>query len=714
MIQFLTELKRRHVYRVAIAYAVTAWLLLQLGAIIFPTLHAPDWCERVLLGFVVLGFPVALLLAWAFEVTPEGVRPTESVDSDEPRPARTHRRVGQTLNIVIIVILVAAVGVLAWQLSTQSHPSAAVVVAPVKSVAAPTTASAIPAKSIAVLPFENLSADKGNAYFVAGMQGLILTKLADIGDLKVISRTSTLSYGSHPQNLTLVGKQLGVATLLEGSVQKDGNQVLIEVQLIDAHTDNHIWAQSYQRTLENVFGVEGEVAEQIAQALKAKLSPTETRRLATALSNNPSANDLFLRAEYFTNQGAINYDTASWKQAIPLYHQAIAKAPGFALARARLSYVESLLAWFGGGGEDVQQLRTDARSQAERALTLAPDLAAAHLAIGFSDYWGKQDYTAALGAFAAALKSQPNDVDALAATGYVLRRQGHFDAATSAMQQALALDPRNTALTFELGTTYMLTRRYAEAERLSQQALALDPDNVRAKFQYSSSILYRTGDVTRALAAVQGDNPQLKSQRVYLLTLQRKYREALALLKGIPDTPDNFSFLSDSKALQQAELYRLAGDVANARPLYTRALPIARAQLKAQAGSARNESLVWSYVAQAELGLGHTGEALAAIEKSQALVAHDEDRVSGPATTELNASLYAETRRPGLAVPLLEKALATPGSGVSYSPVLLWLDPAWDPIRHDPRFQALLKKYARYKPAPATTASARSPSSAST
>ena len=710
MIRFLTELKRRHVYRVAIAYAVTAWLLLQLGAIVFPTLHAPDWCERVLLGFLVLGFPVAILLAWAFEVTPEGVRHTASADSAETRPARTHRRVGQTLNIVIIVILLAAVGVLAWQLSTKSHPGAAAVPAKAAVVAAHAPATVIPAKSIAVLPFENLSADKNNAYFVAGMQDLILTKLADIGDLKVISRTSTRRYASRPDNIAEISRQLGVATLLEGSVQKAGNQVLINVQLIDARTDNHIWGQTYQRTLENVFGVEGEVAEQIAQALKAKLSPTETKRLATALSQNPSANDLFLRAEYFTNQGAINYDTAAWKQAIPLYQQAIAKAPDFALARARLSYVESLLAWFGGGGADVQQLRDDAHTQAERALALAPDLAATHLAIGFSDYWGKQDYAAALTAFAAALKSQPNDVDALAATGYVLRRQGHFDAASNAMQKALSLDPRNTALAFELGTTYMLMRRYPEAERMSRRALALDPDNVRAKLQYSNAILYASGDVARALAAVQGDNPQLESQRVYLLTLQRKYSEALALLNGIPDTPDNFSFLSDPKSLQQAELYRLAGDGVHARPLYAQALPLARAQLKAQAGSARNESLVWSYVAEAELGLGHTGEALAAIEKSQALLARVEDRVYGPTTMELNAALFAEAGRADLAVPLLAKALATPGIGVGYSPVMLWLDQAWDPIRHDPRFQALLNKYAEYRP----TAAARSPPPAST
>ncbi|MGH8427664.1 MAG: tetratricopeptide repeat protein [Gammaproteobacteria bacterium] len=710
------ELRRRHVFRIAVAYAVAAWLLIQLGDIVLPTFGAPGWVLKVVIGLLVLFFPIALILAWAFEITPEGVRRTESADSEAARPAQTHRRVGQTLNIVIIAVLAAAAAVLAWRLTTRptkvtqpaalSAPAAHSAVS--AAVAPPQPATVIPAKSIAVLPFVNLNVDKQDAYFVAGMQDLILTKLADIGDLKVIARTSTESYGSHPENLTTVGRQLGVATLLEGSVQKAGNEVLITVQLIDAKTDAHIWAQSYQRTLENVFGVEGEVAEQIATALNAKLSPAETQRLATVLSSDPAANDLFLRAEYFANQGEINFATAAWKQAIPLYRQAIAKVPDFALARARLSYVESELAG-AGGGEDVQQLTTDARSQAEQALALAPDLAEAHLAIGFSDYIGRGDYAAALTAYAAALKARPNDADALAARGYVLRSQGRFGAAIAAFQQALARDPRNSARVFDLGLTYMLVSRYAEAEATFLHALALDPDNGRAKLYYPIAILFVSGDVVRAMAAAQGDAPQLQWWRVTLLTYQRKYQQALALLAGIPDTPDNFPIYFGSKAQRQADLYRLAGDTTRAKSLYEKALPLARTQLKAEAGSDSNESFVWNNVADIELGLGHTAAGLAAGAQSQALKTRANDHFYGPAVMEDNAQLYAEAGRPDLAVPLLAKALATPGIGINYSPVLLWLDPAWDPIRHDPRFQALLKKYAKYKP---TTAASSAPAAA--
>ena len=552
-----------------------------------------------------------------------------------------------------------------------------------------------------MLPFENLSSDKDNAYFSDGMQDLILTKLADIGQLKVISRTSTMQYGSHPQNLTIIGEQLGVATLLEGSVQKSGNQVLINVQLIDAKTDAHLWAQSYQRTLDNVFGVEGEVAGQIATALKAKLSPAETQNLATALSADPAANDLFLRAEYIANQSRMNVDIPLLKQAILLYRQAIAKAPDFALARARLSHAQSLLAFNFVGGEDIQQLTKDARTQAEQALALAPDLVEAQLALGYCDYYGRRDYAGALTTFNAVLKARPNDVEGLTAKGLVLRRQGRFEDAIASLQQALEHDPRNSALADDLGTTYAMVSRYTEAKAAFQHALALDPLNITAKNQYAQAILYANGDVAGALAAAQGDSPSLQFLRVTLLTYQRKYEDAFTLLASIPNTLDNFGS-NGGRALRQAYLYGLLGDTARARALYAQALPLVRAQLMAHAGSDIYASYVWRLVADAELGLGNTVASLAAIGQAQALMTRVNDHLMRVEATEGFAFLYAKAGRPDLAVPLLETALATPGIGANYSPVMLWIDPDLDPIRNDPGFQALLKKYASAKPAVAS------------
>jgi TolB-like protein/predicted TPR repeat methyltransferase len=688
---FFAELKRRHVYRVAIAYVVSAWLVLQLGSILFPAFEAPAWAMRLLFGFLMLGFLIAILLAWAFEVTPEGVRRTEPVGSIGAGPAHRTQRIGRGFTAMIIVILLAAVGVLGWrQLAYRPAPAQQVATAP-----SPAGAND---KSIAVLPFESLSADKNNTYFADGIRDLILTKLAGVGDLKVISRASTAKYASYPNDLKTIAQQLGVATILEGSVQKAGNQVLISVRLIDTRTDTHVWAQSYRRTLDNIFDVEGEVAGDIAQALDAKLSPAESARLAAVPTTNEAAYDLFLRAEYLVRQSDVDYGGTGYKAAIPLYRQAIAQDPNFALAHARLSYAESGVVWFGSGADGVEKLIADAHAQAERALALQPDLVAGHIALGFGALWFREDYPAALQAFEAVLELRPNDAEALELMGVVRRRQGHFGAAIEKIQQALALDPRNSELAYVMAETCAAVGRNAEAGRFFRRALALDPDNYQAKYGYSALILFGTGDVARALDAAQGDAPRLRLWRVQLLTLQRKYPEALALRAAIPDTLDNF-FNTGSRVLTLADLYRLMGDTAHARPLYAQALSQLHTQLTALVFSAIKLSFVWNRIASAELGLGRTDDALAAIAKSQALAAQSGNRFFGPWIAESNAARYAQAGRADLAVPLLSQALATPGIGLFYSPVLLWLDPAWDPIRHDPRFHALRKKYAKYKPA---------------
>ncbi|MEO8959719.1 MAG: tetratricopeptide repeat protein, partial [Rudaea sp.] len=648
------HLKQRNLVQWAVAYVAAAFALLQGVDIVAAKFGWPEIIERGLIIAACVGFFVMLLLAWY-----HGQRGAQKVSGTE---------------LLLLALLLAIGGGLMWGFAgapksvgvASTSTATAAAKAEVKLVS---TTAAIPAKSIAVLPFENLSSEKDNAYFSDGMQDLILTKLADIGELKVISRTSTRKYASRPDDLKTIAQQLGVATILEGSVQKSGNQVLINVQLIDATTDAHLWAQSYTRTLDNIFGVEGEVAQKIADALKAKLTPAETKRLATSLSSNPAANDLFLHAEYFTSLGEVNYDHASYMAAIELYRQALEEDKEFVLARARLSYAESGAVWFGSGEEGSQQLAADAVAQAEQALAQQPDLVAAHLALGYSAYWARQDYAAALVAFAAALKLQPNDAGALKATGNVLRRQGHFDAAIDSMQQALVLDPRNSGLAATLAETCAAIGHYSEAERYYQRAIALDPDNVQAKVLYSNIILLTTGDVERPLAVAKGDNPVLQLSRVQLLTYQRKYRDALALLEGIPDTPDIFFYQVGPKALLQANLYRLSGDTVRAQTLYAQGLPQSRARLAALAGNAIKQSLAWNHIAASELGLGQTDAALASMAKSQALATQSGDHFFGPWVTWLNATLYAQAGRADLAVPLLEKSLTTPGNGGNYSPV---------------------------------------------
>lgn len=684
---FFTELKRRHVWRVTVAYAVVVWLLIQVVTQVFPVFHMPEWTIQFVVIVLVLGLPIVVMLAWAFEITSDGIRLTEPPHSTIARKTPDTHAIGRKLDVVIIAMLsIALVVVLANTFVGHKISSSGTTI----------DVGNIRDKSIAVLPFQNLSNDQDNAYFVTGMRGLILSKLVDVDELKVISPTSTMNYSSNPDNLKQVAAELGVAMILEGSVQKRDNKVLINVQLIDAETNTHLWAESYPRSLNDIFGVEGEVAGKIALALQAELSPSEAARLAAIPTINRAAYDLFLRAEYEADLGQINYDTARWKAAIPLYRQAIAQDPLFALAWARLSFSESALAWFGGGGANPKQLFVQSHGDAERALQLAPNLAAAHIAVGYSYYWGSGDYAAALEAFEAAVSLRPGGSHALAARGYVARRQGRFDAAIASLTSAMTHDPRNSSLAYEIGVTNMMGNHFANAENWFRRALALEPNNALAKARYSQAILLGNGNIARALAAVDGELDALKSQRVQLLTYQRKFEQAIAVLTSIPDTPKLFRVWSGSKMLRLAKLYQLSGNMTKARPLFADALVKQRAQLELHRGIRLVSA--WQQVASAELGLGHTAKGLNAIASAQAILDKTQDYTDGPWLTEVNATLYAEAGRSDVAVSLLAKALATPGIGIDYSPVMLWLDPAWDPLRNDANFNALLKKYASHEP----------------
>lgn len=678
---FLHELRHRNVLRAGVLYVGAVWALSQGIAQLGPAFGMPDWGTRWFVLACAIGFPLWLLFAWFYEFTPHGFKRESDVADDAPVRHANARK----LDFAIIGTLIVAVALLGSGYFLH------------RIVPGDAGAPAVAAKSIAVLPFENLSNDKDNDYFVAGMQDLILTKLADIRDLKVISRSSTAKYESRPADLRSIGRQLGVATILEGSVQKAGDLVLINVQLIDTRTDAHLWAQSYTRKLDDIFGVEGDVAEKIATALRAKLSPEESAQLAAVPTTNQAAYDLFLRAEHETHLGITNYDVARLKSAAGLYREAITRDRGFALAYARLSYVESVRAWFGGGGEDAASLFRQGRDDAEHALRLAPSLAAAHVAHGYSSYYGDADYAAALESFDKALAISPSDAGALAARGYVERRQGRFDASLASLQQALAHDPRNSSLAYDVGATYMLLGRFGDAERWFVRALELDPDNLNARVFRAKAIVLGDGDVARALGVVQGDAPHLKLQRVDLLMLQRKFVEAIALLEGVADDPANFPGYGNSKALALAQLYKASGDLERARPLFEQALLHLRGELDKHQGI--NAASAWTSIAGAELGQGNVTAALDAVAKSTAIIARAGDKVFTPEMLLANAGLYAEAGRADLAVPLLVDALGMPGIGFGYSPVLLWLDASWDPIREDARFQAVLMQYAAYEPA---------------
>src|ERR1700693_914611 len=399
---FFSELKRRNVYKVAVAYAIVGWLLVQIATQVFPFLEIPNWVVRLVIALVVIGFPIALVLAWAFEATPEGIKRTEVADA-----MHEHSRGKAWIYIVIIGAAISVALFFIGRYTAGNNASAA--------------RTELPAKSIAVLPFENLSDDKGAAYFADGIQDEILTKLASIADLKVISRTSTAKYKSKPEDLKTVSQQLGVATVLEGSVQKAADKVRVNVQLIDARADSHLWAKTYDRDIKDVFAVESEVAQEIADSLQAKLSPAEASTLATAPTKDTAAYDLFLKGEFQLRAANVSLRPESFDQAIAWYQQAIARDPNFALAMARLAESRLSQHWFVETFTESEL--AEVKRTAEHALTLAPDLAETHVSQGLFYYYGYRHYEEALAEFGRALQLQPNNAQALEYSGYVYRRQ---------------------------------------------------------------------------------------------------------------------------------------------------------------------------------------------------------------------------------------------------------------------------------------------------
>ena len=355
-----------------------------------PTFHAPEWVVQTLVVLVALGFPVALVIAWAFELTPEGLRRAEDVD------LATAKR-GKSYAWIYVVVLGAVLSIALFLLGRYTGRDIASA-ARTEVVAA----SSIPQKSIAVLPFENLSEEKVNAYFADGIQDEILTKLASIADLKVISRTSTAKYKSKPEDLKTVSQQLGVATVLEGSVQKAADKVRVNVQLIDARADSHLWAKTYDRDIKDIFAVESEVAQEIADSLQARLSPAEVNKVASAPTKDTQAYDLFLKGEFEQRVANSNLRPESFDQAARWYNEAIARDPNFALAMAQLAICQLRRHWLTDPISESELM--DTGRLAKQALTLAPDLAEAHVAVGLFHYYGLREYEQALAEFQRAIE----------------------------------------------------------------------------------------------------------------------------------------------------------------------------------------------------------------------------------------------------------------------------------------------------------------------
>jgi TolB-like protein/Flp pilus assembly protein TadD len=679
---FFADLKRRNVYKVAIAYGVVAWLLMQVASQIFPFFEIPNWAVRLVVLLLVIGFPVAMILAWAFELTPEGIKRAEDVDLS---PTLT-RKTGRKLDFFIIAVLLLVIAILVFQ---RLHRNVS-----------PAISSALE-KSIAVLPFDNLSRDPDNAYFSDGIQDEILTKLASVGDLKVISRKSTAKYKSTPEDLKTVARELGVATVLEGSVQKAGDKVRINVQLLDARIDTHLWAKSYDRDLKDVFAVESEVAQEIADTLRAKLSPSQSDALATAPTHDTEAYDLFLKGEYEERQAESALNAEPFDRAAIFYRQALARDPNFALAYARLAYSELYRHWFISNltWEELAQVK----SNIERALAIAPGLPDAHLALGEFYYWGYRDYDAGLRELDRAIELQPSSSNSRNLRAAIYRRRGEWQRALAEFDRAAELDPRDALSPTNIGITYLVLRRWSDAEHELTRALALDPHNALAAQILARTYISSIGDVRRARQAYEGVPAESKisvgsiwgiiavmvDERVYLDVFEKHFAGALKAWNTVPaNSPE--AHLRQLEARVGIQVLAGQGAVAKSECEQTRALLEARL---AERPEDRNSltALAWVYVC-----LGRNADALRVAQQAADSLPIEKDALAGPNFLAGLAEIEARTGRAEDAVKILRQLITAP-AGQLISLARLKIDPVWDPIRNDPGFQKLLSE-----PEPAT------------
>jgi TolB-like protein/Tfp pilus assembly protein PilF len=478
---FFAELKRRNVYKVAVAYAVVSWLLIQAASIFFPAFDAPPWVMKIFIIVITFGFPVALILSWAFEITPEGIK----LESEIEPSKSIARRTGRKIVAVTIALAVIAAGLLVFQFLRPKRSTTTETTTPSN------TASAISEKSIAVLPFDNLSRDPDNAFFAEGVQDEILTRLAKVADLKVISRTSTQRFKSAPDNLPQIAKQLGVINILEGSVQKSNDKVRINVQLINALTDAHLWADIYDRKLTDLFTVESEVAKTIADTLQAKLSGAELSAISSRPTQDPVAQDLYVQGRHFL---ALRRDD-NLPRAIEFFHQAIARDANFAAAYAGLSEALILLPRYTGAHPG--ETRPQSRVAALQALELNPNLAEAHNALAKIAMDYDVDFAEATREFKRAIELNPNYAGAHHWFSGTLESQGQFAEAIAESKLGTELDPFSAVNLVDQARVYGSARRFPEAKAIFEKALAIDPVFSYAHWHYGE-MLQASGDLNGA------------------------------------------------------------------------------------------------------------------------------------------------------------------------------------------------------------------------
>ncbi|MEY2577241.1 MAG: hypothetical protein QOI49_65 [Verrucomicrobiota bacterium] len=680
--RFLGELKRRNVYRVAVTYAVVSWVLIQIATQVFPFFDIPTWAVRVVVLLLLLGFPVALILAWAFELTPEGIKRTEDVPPHES----IRRHTGRKLLAFAAVAAAIAVGLFLVQFARRSWTPAKPDSTPPREVA-----QAIPEKSIAVLPFSNLSGDQENAFFADGIQDEILANLAKVADLKVISRTSVMLYkAGASRNVREIGRHLGVTYLLEGSVQRTKDRVRVTAQLIDSRSDDHQWAETYDRGLADIFAIQTEIAQAITRQLAAKLSPREQAAIESS-TRDIRAFDLYLRAKELIKNF---HDADNWKetllQAVRFLDEAIARDQNFALAYCWRTIAHDNLYWL---GLDRTPARIDlAQASAEKALALVPDLGEAHLAQALVYYHGKRDYTRAFQELALASRTLPNSAEVSYFSGTIARRQGRWDDSVRNLEKALELDPLNPRNVNGLSVVYDLLRRYDEEAALFDRAAAANPSSRNYAQMVHAQIELEKGDLNAArsfLDSLPTDYDPNGATTWTRTNLALYERDNDAAARVVASSKRDEFVGSAGKVVPasywQGIIARASGDGRKATEAFTRA----RAAIEGQLAKQPDDPLLLATLGLIDAGLGRKEDALREGRRAVELRPLTEDAVDGATVLVSLATIYAWLGDVKSSLDQLDFLVRIP-NGLSFGQ--LKYDPAWDGVRGDPRFAPILKQ----------------------
>lgn len=674
---FLGELKRRNVYRVAVSYAVVSWLLIQVATQVSPFFSIPNSTVRVIILLLVVCFPVALAFAWVYELTPQGIKRTEDVPPQQSIRRHTARKLVAFTTVVaalaISLLLIRSAGLRALLDDRQ----------PVQAEAD----AYVPDKSIAVLPFANLAAEPENAFFADGIQDEILAQLARVADLKVISRTSVAAYKSGAaRNLRQIGRELGVAHVLEGSVQRLAHRVRVTVQLIDARTDAHVWADSFDRELADAFAIQSDIAAAVARELNTTLFARTQDEQPT---HDVQAFDLYLRAKQLitTVDDAADRKEALL-QALRLLDEAISRDSKFALAYCWATTAHDNLYWFGLDNSPARLAA--AKAAAQTALALAPDLGEAHLAQALVYYHGNRDYPRAIGELQIARTKLPNSAEVYSLLGWIARRQGRWDDAVKFQEKAAELDPRNQKVLAQLSILYDLLRRYDDKEALYDRSLALNP-TARDNFQlYRAWTELEKGNLAAAHTALDSLEPDydpagaVSSARIMLALYERHPEAASAILANLKTE----EIAGDAGLLYpvswfEALIARAKGDSATAR----NALTIARAKLETKLRDKPDDALVLAQVSVIDAGLGNGRDAISEALRAVQLRPLDQDALDGATVLSSLAEAYAWDGDIESALAQLTILAKTPG-GPDYGQ-LKW-SPMWDAVRNDARFAQIV------------------------